>query len=179
MYIYIYSFLRSPVTRRREERGEAKPVRELDGRTAGWKGGGGWKGVAIGNPRPHDQCHGAFIVLQQKGAHQSTGISSRLISRGHPLLARPPSSLSATPSQPCASDNTPYGTVAAAISFSRFPSVEASSLRVRVLHFPSSDLPPLLSPSPPSTGSDSGSVRERERERQPTDWRWAVDSGTT
>lgn len=37
-------------------------------------------------PRPHDQCHGAFIVLQQKGAHQSTGISSRLISRGHPLV---------------------------------------------------------------------------------------------
>lgn len=39
-------------------------------------------------PRPHDQCHGAFIVLQQKGAHQSTGISSRLISRGHPLVLR-------------------------------------------------------------------------------------------
>lgn len=39
----------------------------------------GW--LAIGNPRP-DQCHAAFIVLQQKGAHQSTGISSRLISRG-------------------------------------------------------------------------------------------------
>lgn len=39
----------------------------------------GW--VAIGNPRS-DQCHAAFIVLQQKGAHQSTGISSRLISRG-------------------------------------------------------------------------------------------------
>ncbi|KYN28002.1 hypothetical protein ALC57_02579 [Trachymyrmex cornetzi] len=37
-------------------------------------------------PRPHDQCHGAFIVLQQKGAHQSTGISSRLISRSHPLV---------------------------------------------------------------------------------------------
>lgn len=37
--------------------------------------------MAIGNPRS-DQCHAAFIVLQQKGAHQSTGISSRLISRG-------------------------------------------------------------------------------------------------
>lgn len=37
--------------------------------------------MGIGNPRS-DQCHAAFIVLQQKGAHQSTGISSRLISRG-------------------------------------------------------------------------------------------------
>lgn len=46
--------------------------------------------MAIGNPRP-DQCHGAFIVLQQKGAHQSTGISSRLISRGHPLPPPDPS----------------------------------------------------------------------------------------
>lgn len=50
----------------------------------------GW--VAIGNPRS-DQCHAAFIVLQQKGAHQSTGISSRLISRGrcgtNPTLSSP------------------------------------------------------------------------------------------
>ena len=30
---------------------------------------------------------GAFIVLQQKGAHQSTGISSRLISRGLSLFS--------------------------------------------------------------------------------------------
>lgn len=59
-----------------EERGEAGENQGLE------------EGVAIGNPRP-DQCHGAFIVLQQKGAHQSTGISSRLISRGHPRrLAR-------------------------------------------------------------------------------------------
>lgn len=39
----------------------------------------GW--LAIGKPRS-SQCHAAFIVLQQKGGHQSTGISSRLISRG-------------------------------------------------------------------------------------------------
>lgn len=36
-----------------------------------------------------DQCRGAFIVLQQKGAHQSTGISSRLISRGRGETHRP------------------------------------------------------------------------------------------
>lgn len=63
--------------------GETRSERE---RERGW--------VAIGNPRS-DQCHAAFIVLQQKGAHQSTGISSRLISRGrcgtNPTLLSSPS----------------------------------------------------------------------------------------
>lgn len=71
---------------------EMKQTRE--GWGEGWVGRRGWTGreeevegggSAIGNPLgPNDQCHGAFIVLQQKGAHQSTGISSRLISRSRP-----------------------------------------------------------------------------------------------
>lgn len=69
---------------------EVKQTRE-GRREAGAGGGEGHRRWLSETPRPHDQCHGAFIVLQQKGAHQSTGISSRLISRGHPLvLARHP-----------------------------------------------------------------------------------------
>lgn len=69
-------------------------------RGGGAKEGEGHRRWLSETPRPHDQCHGAFIVLQQKGAHQSTGISSRLISRGHPLVLARFSFLPPTPLQP-------------------------------------------------------------------------------
>lgn len=75
-------------------------------RTREGGGRGGHRRWLSETPRPHDQCHGAFIVLQQKGAHQSTGISSRLISRGHPLVLAPASPFSFFP--PFRSRN-PYG----------------------------------------------------------------------
>lgn len=50
--------------------------------------------IRMPGARASVQCRVAFIVLQQKGAHQSSDISSRLISRGrggtHRAIAEPP-----------------------------------------------------------------------------------------
>lgn len=114
-------------------------------REEGWveRGGGDWLSETLG-PLPHDQCHGAFIVLQQKGAHQSTGISSRLISRGRPLFA-----LLAPFPPPLAGPLSPR----------LFLSLSAPRRRHRVLRLPSSDLPPSgrrRHPSPKGQGSGKG-----------------------
>jgi hypothetical protein len=67
--LYVGAELRAEKTTKEEKKVEIRERR--------WS----WPlGVCYRKPS-HDQCGGAFIVLQQKGAHQSSGISSRLISR--------------------------------------------------------------------------------------------------
>jgi len=135
-----------------EERGEANP-RGLGRRANGASGqgevgrgirggGGGWLSETLG---PNDQCHGAFIVLQQKGAHQSTGISSRLISRGR----LPPPPLEFPRFHP--RSRKPPATASAATRPPRLLSLSAPEAPSRVLHLPSSDLPPPPArPTPPA-----------------------------
>ncbi|KYN05532.1 hypothetical protein ALC62_03523, partial [Cyphomyrmex costatus] len=118
-------------------------------------------------PRPHDQCHDAFIVLQQKGAHQSTGISSRLISRSHPLVLTRFAAL--FPSR----NRNPYG----GPSFTPLPRLflshsglrgSASSAFLLPTFHPSS-----ARPSPPFF------VRSVGKGVRAVDRGWAADSGTT
>jgi len=144
-----------PPARWRRRKRWSKPARVDEKRAGESEGHRRWLSET---PRPHDQCHGAFIVLQQKGAHQSTGISSRLISRGHPLALACFPSLRLT------------ATIPTAALLSPLPRLFLSHSAPLAFFRPSA---PPRRPSPPffarSVGEGCG----------PPARGWATDSGTT